>query len=203
MLARVRAAGDDGDVAGTGWRALNRANWDDRVPIHLASRFYDLEGFRKTRDSLRHFEPGGAGDVQGKDLVHLQCHIGLDTLSWAGRGARVSGLDFSAPAIEVARGLATDLGIRASFVGSDVYDAVTSFGGQRFDIVYTGINALCWLPAIPGWARVVAALLRPGGFLYLAEGHPFADLLDEQTGSVISRDCFGTAPRNDPIRTPS
>jgi 2-polyprenyl-3-methyl-5-hydroxy-6-metoxy-1,4-benzoquinol methylase len=195
MLARVRAAGDGGDAAATGWRALNRANWDDRVPIHLASRFYDLEGFRKTRDSLRAFEPAEAGAVHGKDLVHLQCHLGLDTLSWAGRGARVSGLDFSAPAIEAARSLAAELGISASFVTSDVYDAVTVFGGQQFDIVYTGIGALYWLPDIPKWARVVPELLRPGGFLHLVEGHPFADLLDEQTGSVISRDYFDTAPR--------
>ena len=111
---------ESGDATAADWRVLNRVNWDDRVPIHLASRFYDLEGFRKTRDSLRNFEPAEAGDVRGKDLVHLQCHIGLDTLSWAGRGARASGPDFSVPAIEAARGLAAELGISASFVTSDV-----------------------------------------------------------------------------------
>jgi SAM-dependent methyltransferase len=197
MLARVMAPAEGGDAAAAaGWRALNRANWDDRVPIHLASRLYDLEGFRRTRDSLRRFEPGEVGDVRGRDLVHLQCHIGLDTLSWAGRGARVSGLDFSVPAIEAARGLAAELGIRASFVTSDVYDAAAAFGGRRFDIVYTGIGALCWLPDIAGWARVVAELLRLGGFLYLVEGHPFAQVLDDQDGgSVVSRDYFDDTPQ--------
>jgi len=195
MLARVMVPADGGDATAADWRALNRANWDDRVPIHLASQFYDLAGFRETRDSLRRFEPAEVGDVRGKDLVHLQCHVGLDTLSWAGRGARVSGLDFSAPAIAAARGLAAELGVSASFVTSDVYDAPAAFGGQRFDIVYTGIGALCWLPDIPRWARVVADLLRPGGFLYLVEGHPFAGVLDDQTGSVVSRDYFDNAPR--------
>lgn len=195
MLARVMVPAESGDAAAAGWRVLNRANWDDRVPIHLASRFYDLEDFRKTRDSLRKFEPAEAGDVRGKDLVHLQCHIGLDTLSWAGRGARASGLDFSVPAIEAARGLAAELGISASFVTSDVYDAPAAFGGQRFDIVYTGIGALCWLPDIPRWARLAAELLRPGGFLYLVEAHPFSGVLDDQTGLVISRDYFDDTPR--------
>ena len=162
MLARVMVPAESGDATVADWRVLNRANWDDRVPIHLASRFYDLEGFRKTRDSLRKFEPAEAGDVRGKDLVHLQCHIGLNTLSWVGRGARASGLDFSVPAIEAARGLAAELGISASFVTSDVYDAPVAFGGQRFGIVYTGIGALCWLPDTPRWARLAAELLRPG-----------------------------------------
>jgi 2-polyprenyl-3-methyl-5-hydroxy-6-metoxy-1,4-benzoquinol methylase len=149
--------------AGTGetvdWRALNRANWDDRVPVHLASSFYDLPAFRAGADTLRRFEPAEAGDVTGKRLVHLQCHIGLDTLSWARRGALVSGLDFSAPAISAASALASELGIEATFVVSDVYDAVAALGRARFDIVYTGIGALAWLPDIPRWARVVAELL--------------------------------------------
>ena len=172
--ARVEA--DDGTVD---WRALNRANWDDRVPVHLASSFYDLAAFRAGADSLRPFEPAEAGDVTGKRLAHLQCHIGLDTLSWARRGALVSGLDFSAPAVSAASALACELGIEASFVVADVYDAVPAFGGRRFDIVYTGIGALVWLPDIPRWARVAAELLAPGGFLYLVEGHPFAQVLDE------------------------
>jgi SAM-dependent methyltransferase len=193
----VTAPGDGSDAVAGDWRTVNRANWDDRVPIHLASRFYDLAGFRQTRDSLRAFELAEMGDVRGKDLVHLQCHIGLDTLSWAGRGARVWGLDFSVPAIEAARDLAAALGLRASFVVGDVYDAVAAFGGQRFDIVYTGIGALCWLPDIPRWAGLVAELLRPGGFVYLVEGHPFAVVLDGQNGSVVSRDYFDTAPRRE------
>lgn len=189
--ARVEEGGGTAD-----WRALNRANWDDRVPVHLASSFYDLGAFRAGADSLRPFEPAEAGDVTGKHLIHLQCHIGLDTISWARRGALVSGLDFSAPAISAASALAHELGIEASFVVPDVYDAVAAFGGRRFDIVYTGIGALVWLPDIPRWARVAAELLAPGGFLYLVEGHPFAQILDDASGLglVVARDYFDSGP---------
>ena len=191
----ARVAGDGEQVD---WRALNRANWDDRVPVHLASSFYDLAGFRAGASSLRPFEVSEVGPVAGLRLVHLQCHIGLDTLSWARRGALVSGLDFSAPAISAASSLAASLGLEATFVVSDVYDAVAALGGQRFDIVYTGIGALVWLPDIPRWARVVANLLAPGGFLYLVEGHPFVQILDESSGSaglVVARDHFDAAPQ--------
>jgi SAM-dependent methyltransferase len=189
---------------GVDWRGLNRANWDSRVPVHLASSFYDLAGFRGGGCTLRPFEVSEAGSVIGRSLVHLQCHIGLDTLSWARRGAVVSGLDFSWPAVSAASSLAAELGLPATFVVSDVYDAVAAFGGQRFDIVYTGIGALVWLPDIPGWARVVAGLLAPGGFVYLVEGHPFAGILDEASGACfasgasglcVARDYFDAAPQ--------
>jgi SAM-dependent methyltransferase len=193
--------------AGVDWRGLNRANWDDRVPIHLASSFYDLDGFRAGASTLRPFEAAEAGDVAGKRLVHLQCHIGLDTLSWARRGAVVSGLDFSAPAVDAAASLARSLGgsagrsaghslgIDATFVVADVYDAAAAFPGQRFDIVYTGIGALVWLPDIPRWARVVASLLAPGGFLYLVESHPVAQVLDDDAaGLVVAHDYFFAGP---------
>src|ERR1700683_1090255 len=136
----------DGD-----WLELNRSNWDSRVPVHVASSFYDVAGFRAGRDTVGPIQAAEAGDVAGKRLVHLQCHIGLDTLSWARRGAVVSGLDFSAPAVDAAASLARSLarslgrsagrslGIDATFVVSDVYDAAAAFPGQRFDIVYTGI----------------------------------------------------------------
>lgn len=182
------------DAGEADWLELNRANWDSRVPVHISSRFYDLPGFRAGRDTLRDFEPGEAGDVDGRRLVHLQCHIGLDTLSWARRGAVVSGLDFSAPAIATATSLAADLGIAARFVVADVYDAAAAFGGDRFDIVYTGIGALPWLPSVTRWATVVASLLAPGGFLYLVEGHPFVQVLEEESDSfVVARDYFNSS----------
>jgi SAM-dependent methyltransferase len=193
-LPRVEA-GDQSETAAVDWRGLNRANWDDRVPIHLASEHYDLGGFRAGRDSLRPFELAEAGDVSGKRLLHLQCHIGLDTLSWARHGALVSGLDFSAAAIEAARSLAADLGIPASFVVSDVYDAVAALEGQRFDIVYVSVGSLVWLPDLARWADTVVALLAPGGFLYLVDGHPIAQVLDGATGSVVTDDYFDDAPR--------
>jgi SAM-dependent methyltransferase len=190
----VETGGSD-DRTAADWRTLNRANWDDRVPVHLASEFYDLAGFRAGRETLRAFEVAEAGDVRGKRLVHLQCHIGLDTLSWARHGALVSGLDFSGPAIEAARSLAAELGLTASFVASDVYDAPAAFAGQRFDIVYASVGSLVWLPDVTWWARVAAALLAPGGFLYLVDGHPFGQVLDDATGTTVSYDYFDDGPQ--------
>lgn len=159
--------------------AINRATWDERVPIHLRSRFYGNDSFVAGRCSLREFEVDEVGDVDGLDLVHLQCHFGQDTLSWARRGARVVGLDFSEPAVVAARELAGRCGLAdvADFVCADVHDAPEALGGRTFDVVYTGLGALVWLPDVAAWARVVVDLLRPGGFVYLAEFHPFVDTL--------------------------
>lgn len=150
---------------------LNRLYWDERVPIHVGSRFYDVDGFKAGRISLGPDEVRDLGDVRGKRLAHLQCHFGLDTLSWARLGADVAGLDFSGPAVDAARALALETGLRARFEQGDVYDAPALLGGG-FDIVYTGIGALCWLPDIGRWAQVVGSLLRPGVELYLVEFHP-------------------------------
>ncbi|MEU2429068.1 methyltransferase domain-containing protein [Streptomyces sp. NPDC007861] len=176
------------------WRETNRSRWDERVPIHVAGDFYDLAAFRAGEDSLRDFETAEAGDVSGRSLLHLQCHIGLDTLSWARRGAsRVVGLDFSEPAVEAARTLAADLGLgpdRAAFVAADVYDAAEAVPDTSYDIVYTGVGALNWLPDVTRWAETAAALVAPGGFLYLAEFHPLTDSLDDATGSRVTHDYF-------------
>ena len=152
---------------------LNRRWWDERVPIHLHSEFYDIEGFRSGRDPIRAFEDAELGPVEGKTLAHLQCHFGLDSLAWARRGARVCGLDFSQPAIDTANALAAELGLDAEFVCADVYDAADALGERRFDIVYTGLGALNWLSDIDRWAQTVARLVEPGGLLYLVEFHPF------------------------------
>ena len=125
------------------------------------------------------------GDVSGKRLVHLQCHFGLDTLSWARRGASVVGLDFSAPGVEAANALAADTGLDARFVTADVYAAADALGGERFDIVYTGLGALNWLPDLRRWASVVASLLVTGGFLYLVEFHPFTWVFADDDLSVV------------------
>jgi SAM-dependent methyltransferase len=161
-------------VSADDWTDANRAYWDERVPIHTGGRFYDLAGFLAdpTAIRLRPFEIDEVGDVTGKTLVHSQCHFGIDTLSWARRGARVSGLDFSAPAIETARDAAAAAGIDADFVVGDVYDAVELLGGRTFDVVYTGLGAINWLPDIGRWAQVMAALANDGGLFYLAEFHP-------------------------------
>ena len=172
------------------WIELNRAMWDERVPIHVASEFYDVEGFVDGRQTLKPFEPDELGDVSGLDLVHLQCHFGLDTLSWARLGANVVGLDFSEAAVEAARELARRIAVQAEFVAADVYDAVEALDGRRFDVVYTGIGALCWLPDYDRWAQVVAALLRPGGRLYLVEFHPATHDVFSDDGLTIEYSYF-------------
>ena len=146
--------------------AVNRAHWDSRVPHHVKG--YDLAGFRADPRHLSdvvRFDLPRLGSIADLDVVHLQCHIGTDTLSLARLGARsTTGLDFSRPALDAATGLARDCGATIDYVESELYDAV--------DLVYTGIGALCWLPDVRRWAEVVAALLRPGGRLFLREGHP-------------------------------
>ena len=146
--------------------------WDERVPAHAASTLYDLDAVVAGRDDLRPWEDAELGAVDGLDVIHLQCHIGTDTVALARRGARTVGLDFSQPALSVAAGLAGRCGLETQWICADVYDANAAVGGRSFDVVYTGIGALGWLPDLDGWARVVVDLLRPGGLLYVTELHP-------------------------------
>lgn len=154
--------------------AVNRANWDSRVPHHVIG--YDLDSFRSNPAHLSHvvqFDLPRLGSIADLDVVHLQCHIGTDTLSLLRLGARrVTGLDFSRPALDAAARLAHDCGASINYVESELYNAVDALGASQFDLVYTGIGALCWLPDVRRWAEIVAALLRPGGRLFLREGHP-------------------------------
>lgn len=161
--------------------AANRANWDDRVPIHVASRFYDVENWLRDQPGPLERELEDLGEVSGLDVVHLQCHFGLDTLAFANAGARVTGLDFSRAAIAEARSLAerTGLAERARFVEADVLSAADALSPERYDLVYVSLGALCWLPSVGRWAAQVASLLRPGGRLYLHDGHPLAWALAE------------------------
>ncbi len=170
----------------SGWVETNERWWDERALHHARSQFYDLDGFRDGRNDLRPFEVAELGvDPRDLDLVHLQCHIGTDTLSWARLGARVVGIDFSAPAIDVARRLAKECDLDADFVVADVYDSVHAVGGRTFDVVYTGIGALSWLPDLGRWGAVVASLLRPGGVVYVVEIHPFLWVYDVESGRAF------------------
>jgi len=161
--------------------AVNRAWWDERAPLHAApGSVYDLDDFRRRPDRLHAIESDEVGDVAGKSLLHLQCHIGTDTLSWATRGATVTGVDFSPPALEVARGLARDLGLeeRSRFVESDVYGLPDVLDGE-FDIVFASWGAIEWLPDVARWFRVATHFVAPGGFVYLADGHPTSWIFQE------------------------
>jgi SAM-dependent methyltransferase len=154
-------------------RALNLSNWESRVPHHLAGyRTAPLLADPQTLSGVVAFDRPRLGDIAGLDVVHLQCHIGTDTISLARLGARLTGLDFSPSAIAAARELAGQAGAEIEFVVGDVDDAPDLLGSGRFDLVYTGIGALCWLRDICAWATVVAELLRPGGRLFIREGHP-------------------------------
>jgi SAM-dependent methyltransferase len=168
------------------WRSLNRANWDERVPIHLGPRGYDVASLLNGRAQLNAIEESELSPVVGLRVLHLQCHFGLDTLVLVQRGATAVGLDFSAPAINAARDLADRLGVadRVRFVQADLYDAIAAIPDpSSFDVVFVTWGALPWLPDIAGWARIVAHFLKPGGWVYLAEGHPAALVLnDEQYG---------------------
>ena len=155
--------------------ALNQANWDDRAPAHAASPDYAVQRFAEDPGYLSHvvrFDRPRLGDIRGLRGVHLQCHIGTDTVSLSRLGARMTGLDFSAASLEQARRLAGRAGAAVQFTAGNVYDAPGLLGRQAWDLVYTGVGALNWLPDIRGWAGAVAALLAPGGRLFLREGHP-------------------------------
>jgi SAM-dependent methyltransferase len=167
----------------TGYLDVNRANWDERAPAHAASPGYDVERLVSDPAHLSEvvrFDLPRLGDVRDRDVLHLQCHIGTDTLSLHRLGAHVTGLDFSPASLGEARRLAERAGAAIDYVESDVYGGVEALGGRTFDVVYTGVGALCWLPDIRRWAQVVAALLRPGGRLHLREGHPMLWALDEE-----------------------
>jgi SAM-dependent methyltransferase len=151
---------------------INEANWDSRTPIHTASRFYGLDGSRDTETWFGPFEWADLGDLAGLDLLHLQCHLGTETVAFARRGARATGLDISGAAVRAAREFAVAQHVEVDYVQANVYDAVTAVGGRQYDLVYTGKGALCYVPDLPSWASVVAQLLRPGGRLYICEFHP-------------------------------
>jgi SAM-dependent methyltransferase len=181
------------------YRVVNRAAWDERVPAHAASPDYALERYVEDPQFLSgivRFDLPRLGDVAGARGVHLQCHIGTDTISLARLGARMTGLDFSAPAVAQAAALARRANAPVEFAQADVYDAVGLLGAGRFDLVFTGIGALCWLPDIRRWAAVVSGLLRPGGRLFMREGHPMLWALAERRADgllVVEQPYFETA----------
>lgn len=170
--------------------AINKAMWDERAPAHAASVDYGFDRFIGDPAYLSHvvrFDRPRLGDVTGLRGVHLQCHIGTDTLSVARLGARMTGLDFSSAALAHARRLAERTGTGIDFHEAEVYDAVNVLGPETYDLVYTGVGALCWLPNVARWARVVTDLLRPGGRLFIRELHPMLWSLDDKSDVLTLR----------------
>jgi len=152
---------------------VDQSNWNRLAPLHAQSAFYDVEGFKAGRISLLPIEQEELGDVTGKSLLHLQCHFGMDTLSWARLGAQVTGVDYAETAIGLARELGRETGLDARFICASIYDLPERLSGT-FDIVLTSYGVLCWLPDLTRWGQVIAHFLKPGGVFYIVEGHPFA-----------------------------
>ncbi|MCA5922218.1 class I SAM-dependent methyltransferase [Curtobacterium oceanosedimentum] len=173
-------------------RDTNRANWDDRVPIHEGAYAVDAlsdpdhrsDVVREDLPALTTWLPGAS--LAGLDVCHLQCHIGTDTVSLAREGARLTGVDFSPAALASAAGLAARLGLDVTWVETDVLDARAAVTGD-FDVVYTSIGTICWLPDLDRWAAQVAGLLRPGGVFFIRDGHPAMYGLDEDADELVTR----------------
>ncbi len=174
------------------YRVANRENWNDRVPIHWDSDDYNIQQFIDDPECISDvvqfdLDREELGDVTGKSLLHLQCHIGNDTLSWARLGADVTGVDFSEAAILACNRLSADSGTPGEFVVADLYESPNVLPDRVFDIVYTGIGSICWLQDINGWAKVVAHFLKPGGTFYILEIHPMVGSLsvDDHNGQLV------------------
>lgn len=156
----------------------NQKLWNEITPIHARSEFYDVEGFKKGKCTLESIELEEVGDVSGKSLLHLQCHFGMDTLSFARLGAKVTGVDFSDESIKLARSLRKETGLKARFIQSNIYDLPDVLKG-KFDIVFTSYGVLAWLPDLNKWAEIIAHYLKRGGIFYIVEFHPVQLIFDD------------------------
>lgn len=184
------------------YHETNHDLWNRWTRLHATceSDYADLlDRFRAGETTLKDIELDELGDVAGGSLLHLQCHFGLDTLSWAKRGATATGVDFSEEAIALARSLSIELGIDAEFICSDIYGLPQVLDGQ-FDVVYTSYGVLPWLPDLDRWAGVIAQCLKPGGTFYIVEWHPARRILlprrVDDTGKPIE---YGYFYRAEPV----
>ena len=178
---------------------MNRRNWDERAAIHARDTTgdYMVDRFRAGEDALHAIEASELGDISGKRVLHLQCHIGLDTLCLVRRGAIATGLDFSGAALSVARRLSDETSLKADFVEGTVYQAPDLTPGP-FDLVFTTWGTICWLPDVKRWAKVIASVLAPGGELYAADAHPGFSVLEEYAGKFAPTYDYQT-PSDQPL----
>ena len=161
---------------------LNRQAWDQFTRLHVNSKFYDLDRFYDSRNSLNSTELEEIGMVKGKSLLHLQCHFGQDTLSFQNLGAQTVGIDISGESIKEATSLASRLGLEAKFIQSDIYD-IDNVLNEEFDIIYTAYGVLFWLSDLQEWGEIIARNLKDGGHFYMVEFHPITDTFDEDFGA--------------------
>lgn len=156
----------------------NKNWWNKATSIHANSKLYGVEGFKKGKSNLNTIELEELRDVKGKTLLHLQCHFGMDTLSWARNGAIATGVDLSDESIELAKKLSKEVGAPAEFICSDVYN-LPKFLDKKFDIVFTSYGVLVWLPDIKKWAKIVSRFLKEGGTFYIVEIHPLTNIFSK------------------------
>jgi SAM-dependent methyltransferase len=168
-------------------REGNRALWDELTPVHLKS--YGVDRFIAGEPWLPQEILEEVGPVKERALLHLQCHFGLDSLAWARHGAKVTGVDFSPKAIEAARELSAQLNLPAEFICADIYDLPDRLNGH-FDIVFTSIGVLCWLPDLEAWAKIIAQFIKPGGFFYIMDSHPLLYCLNDEGNWEFSLSYF-------------
>lgn len=158
---------------------VNKDAWNKRTIVNKSSAFYNTESFKKGKSSLNKLELDALNDVKGKSLLHLQCHFGMDTLSWAKKGAIVTGIDLSDEAINTAKQLSIELNIAAEFICCNVYDTLT-YINQQYDVVFTSYGVIGWLPDLNKWAEIISKCLKPGGVFFLAEFHPVLWMFDDK-----------------------
>lgn len=155
---------------------INKKWWNDVTPIHASSTLYDLARFKKGKSSLESIEIKEVGTVRGKTLLHLMCHFGMDTLSWARLGADVTGVDLSDDSITLAKKISKEIKVPATFICSDIYD-LPNFLDKKFDIIFSSYGVLCWLSNIKKWEKIINHFLKDGGMFYIVEVHPFTNIL--------------------------
>ncbi len=178
----------------------NQKRWDELVKTHIQSKYYNLDGFKQGNTSLLPIELNEMEDVRGKTFLHLQCHFGMDSLSWArDHGAIVTGVDFSEKAIIQARNLSKELEIPAEFILSNIYD-LKNVINKKFDVVYTTYGVLAWLPDLSEWANIISHFLKPNGFFYIVESHPFGEMLDERYSDRVTLGYPYESLKNHPYR---
>ena len=184
---------------------VNKSLWNGKTPIHLKSDFYDVEGFKKGKSSLKPLEIEALGNVKGKSILHLQCHFGMDSLSWARLGAKVTGIDLSDKAIDAAIYLNDELGLDAEFICSNIYD-LKNVLDKKFDIVFTSYGTIGWLPDLDKWAEIASHFLKEGGTFFIAEFHPVLWMFDDKftrfqysyfNDEAIIEECIGTYAERD------
>lgn len=166
------------------YKAINKQTWNNKTDVHIASEFYDVEGFLNGKSTLNDIELLLLGDVSGKNILHLQCHFGQDTISFARMGAKATGVDLSDKAIERAREFAQKLNLDVTFVCCDIYDAPTLID-EKFDIVFTSYGTIGWFPDLEKWANVVSHFLKPNGKFVMADFHPVLWMFDNDFETVF------------------